>query len=40
VIGVVGGEVLQVAGRLSLPVTELREAWEGAIPQAFLAQAH
>ena len=38
VIGVVGGEDLEVAGRLSLPVAQLREAWEGAIPEAFLAQ--
>jgi phosphoribosylformylglycinamidine synthase len=37
-IGMVGGDVLEVPGRFSLPVAELREAWEGAIPAAFLAQ--
>jgi phosphoribosylformylglycinamidine synthase subunit PurL len=35
VIGEVGGESLVIAGVLRLPVAELREAYEGAIPRAF-----
>jgi hypothetical protein len=35
VIGEVGGDSLEVAGLLRLPVAELREAYEGAIPRAF-----
>src|SRR5918999_1019114 len=35
VIGEVGGASLEVAGLLRLPVAELREAYEGAIPRAF-----
>jgi phosphoribosylformylglycinamidine synthase subunit PurL len=35
VIGEVGGDSLEIAGALRLPVAELREAYEGAIPRAF-----
>jgi phosphoribosylformylglycinamidine synthase subunit PurL len=35
-IGGVGGDVLEVEGTLSLPVGRLREAYEGAIPSAYL----
>ena len=35
VIGDVGGEALDIAGSLRLPVAELRDAYEGAIPAAF-----
>jgi phosphoribosylformylglycinamidine synthase subunit PurL len=35
-IGFVGGEVLEVERALSLPVGQLREVYEGAIPGAFL----
>jgi phosphoribosylformylglycinamidine synthase subunit PurL len=35
VIGTVGGEVLEIAGALSVPVAALRDAYEGAIPAAF-----
>jgi phosphoribosylformylglycinamidine synthase subunit PurL len=35
VIGEVGGDALDVAGAFRLPVTELRDAYEGAIPAAF-----
>jgi hypothetical protein len=31
----VGGDVLEVAGALSIPVERLRSAYEGAIPAAF-----
>jgi hypothetical protein len=34
VIGEVGGEALEVAGALSVPVSELRAAYEGTIPAA------
>ena len=37
VIGAVGGDALQIEGALSVPVAELREAYEGAIPAAFAA---
>jgi phosphoribosylformylglycinamidine synthase subunit PurL len=35
VIGEVGGAVFEIAGALGVPVAELREAYEGAIPAAF-----
>jgi phosphoribosylformylglycinamidine synthase subunit PurL len=35
VIGEVGGEVLDIAGALTLRVARLRDAYEGAIPAAF-----
>jgi phosphoribosylformylglycinamidine synthase subunit PurL len=35
-IGAVGGDDLEVEGALSLPVGRLREAYEGAIPSAYL----
>jgi phosphoribosylformylglycinamidine synthase subunit PurL len=35
VIGEVGGDALDIAGALRLPVAELRDAYEGAIPAAF-----
>jgi phosphoribosylformylglycinamidine (FGAM) synthase-like enzyme len=35
VIGEVGGDVLDIAGALRLPVADLRDAYEGAIPAAF-----
>jgi hypothetical protein len=35
VIGLVGGEALEVGGSLSVPVATLRDAYEGAIPAAF-----
>ena len=35
VIGAVGGDALEIEGALSVPVAELREAYEGAIPAAF-----
>jgi phosphoribosylformylglycinamidine synthase len=35
VIGEVGGETLEIEGALSVPVSELRMAYEGAIPAAF-----
>jgi hypothetical protein len=38
VIGETGGEALEIAGALSLPVERLRSSYEGAIPAAF-AQA-
>jgi len=34
-IGEVGGETLEVEGELSVPVSELQAAYEGAIPAAF-----
>ena len=34
VIGEVGGEALEIEGALSVPVTELRACYEGAIPAA------
>jgi phosphoribosylformylglycinamidine synthase II len=37
VIGEVGGDALDIAGGLRLPVAELRDAYEGAIPAAFAA---
>jgi phosphoribosylformylglycinamidine synthase len=37
VIGVVGGESLEIEGALTVPVSELRSAYEGAIPAAFAA---
>jgi phosphoribosylformylglycinamidine synthase II len=36
-LGSVGGDSLQVEGTLSLPVSELRDRYEGAIPAAFIA---
>jgi phosphoribosylformylglycinamidine synthase len=33
VIGTVGGEALEIGGVLSVPVAQLREAYEGAIPR-------
>ena len=39
VIGAVGGSTLEIAGRLSLPLDRLQEAWEEAIPAAFMAAA-
>jgi hypothetical protein len=35
VIGEVGGDSLEIAGALRLPVADLRDAYEGAIPAAF-----
>jgi phosphoribosylformylglycinamidine synthase subunit PurL len=35
VIGEVGGDTLDIAGALRLPVADLRSAYEGAIPAAF-----
>jgi phosphoribosylformylglycinamidine synthase len=35
VIGTVGGAALEIEGALSLPVGELRAAYEGSIPAAF-----
>jgi phosphoribosylformylglycinamidine (FGAM) synthase-like enzyme len=37
VIGVVGGDALEIAGVLSIPVERLREVYEGAIPGALAA---
>jgi hypothetical protein len=37
VIGEVGGESLEVEGALTVPLTELRTAYEDAIPAAFAA---
>jgi phosphoribosylformylglycinamidine (FGAM) synthase-like enzyme len=37
VIGEVGGDALEIAGALSLPVERLRSIYEGAIPAAFVA---
>jgi phosphoribosylformylglycinamidine synthase len=37
VIGEVGGDALQVEGVLSVPVSELRRAYEDAIPSAYAA---
>jgi hypothetical protein len=37
VIGEVGGERLEIEGAFTMPVTELRDAYEGAIPAAFSA---
>jgi phosphoribosylformylglycinamidine synthase subunit PurL len=37
VIGEVGGEALDIADALSVPVSELRSTYEGAIPSAFVA---
>jgi phosphoribosylformylglycinamidine synthase subunit PurL len=37
VIGVVGGESLEIDSALTVPVTELQSAYEGAIPAAFAA---
>ena len=37
VIGEVGGEALEIEGALSVPVSELRAAYEGAIPAALAA---
>jgi hypothetical protein len=34
VIGKVGGDALEIEGALSVPVSELRDAYEGAIPAA------
>jgi hypothetical protein len=31
----VGGDTLEIEGALSVPVSELRAAYEGAIPEAF-----
>jgi phosphoribosylformylglycinamidine synthase len=35
VIGDVGGDVLEIDGALTVPVAELRAAYEGALPSAF-----
>jgi hypothetical protein len=35
VIGTVGGHALDIEGALSVPVDELRAAYEGAIPAVF-----
>jgi hypothetical protein len=35
VIGEVGGDELEIEGALSVPVPELRAAYEDAIPAAF-----
>jgi phosphoribosylformylglycinamidine (FGAM) synthase-like enzyme len=37
VIGVVGGDALEIAGVLSIPVGRLRDVYEGAIPAALAA---
>jgi phosphoribosylformylglycinamidine synthase II len=37
VIGAVGGDALEMAGVLSIPVSRLREVYEGAIPAALAA---
>jgi phosphoribosylformylglycinamidine synthase len=37
VIGEVGGHELEIEGALRVPVSELRDAYEGAIPAAFAA---
>jgi phosphoribosylformylglycinamidine synthase len=37
IIGEVGGDSLEIDGALSVPVADLREAYEGAIPAAFAA---
>jgi phosphoribosylformylglycinamidine synthase II len=37
VIGIVGGDTLEIAGVLSTPVSRLREVYEGAIPAAVAA---
>jgi hypothetical protein len=37
VLGEVGGDSLEVEGALSVPVSELRAAYEDAIPSAFAA---
>jgi phosphoribosylformylglycinamidine synthase II len=37
VIGTVGGDALEIAGALSIPVSLLREVYEGAIPGALAA---
>jgi hypothetical protein len=34
VIGEVGGDALEIEGALGVPVSELRAAFEGAIPAA------
>jgi phosphoribosylformylglycinamidine synthase len=34
VIGEVGGHALEIEGALNVPVSELRDAYEGAIPEA------
>jgi phosphoribosylformylglycinamidine synthase len=39
VIGTVGGEALEIAGALSVPVQRLRDAFEGAIPAALATSA-
>jgi hypothetical protein len=35
VVGEVGGDVLDIAGALRLPVDRLRAVYDGAIPAAF-----
>jgi hypothetical protein len=37
VIGEVGGDALEIENELSVPVSELRAAYEDAIPGAFAA---
>ena len=37
VIGEVGGDALEIAGALNVPVGDLRAAYEGAIPSALAA---
>jgi phosphoribosylformylglycinamidine synthase subunit PurL len=37
VIGEVGSDALEIVGALRVPVAELRDAYEGAIPAAFAA---
>jgi hypothetical protein len=37
VIGEVGGESLEIEGALTVPVSQLRTAYEDAIPAAFAA---
>jgi hypothetical protein len=37
VIGAVGGEALEIEGVLTVPVDDLRTAYEDAIPSAFAA---
>jgi hypothetical protein len=36
-VGETGGDLLDIAGALRLPVPQLRDAYEGAIPAAFAA---
>ena len=36
VIGEAGGDTLSIAGALGVPVDALRDAYEGAIPAAFI----